>query len=155
VNAQGASARVDAHNALEFPAVVAIIAGLCTSEPGRAAVLSLRPRLVDRVWADNEHALVEDATGFFQSGRDFGFDGAVDTVPLIEPTEKGASLSAADLRRIADTERSLRKAAIALREDQRPPGPLRGLTGQRQTTDAVVAAIDRAVEPDGRVSDAA
>ncbi len=155
MNAERASARVDAHNALEFPAVIAIIAGSCTSEPGRQAVLSLRPRMGDRAWADSEHALVEDAAGFFQSGRDFGFDGAVDTVPLVEPTEKGASLSAADLRRIADTERSLRTAVTALREDQRSPGPLRSLAGQRQTTDAVIAAIDRAVEPDGRVSDAA
>lgn len=155
MNAAGESSCGAALSALEFPTVIDSIAKLCTAEPGRLAVLDLRPQLGDRAWAEDEQALVEDTVGFFQAGGDFGFGGAVDTVPLVEQAEKGAALSALDLRRIADTERSLRKAVAALYDDQRPPGPLRALAKQHQRTDDVVSAIDRAIEEDGRVGDSA
>jgi DNA mismatch repair protein MutS2 len=141
--------------ALEFAHVTHAIARLATCEPGRRAVLSIRPRLGELVWADAEQALVEDAVGYFTAGGDFGFDGAVDVEPLVEHALKGASISGADLRSIADTEASLRRAVARVREAKRPDGPLRELAGRRARTDETIAAIERAIEADGRVGDAA
>jgi DNA mismatch repair protein MutS2 len=155
VNPEGNGPSDAVLSSLEFASVIGGIAASATSPPGRAAVLAMRPRLGDRAWAQGQLALVEDAAGFFQSGRDYGFGGAIDTTPLVERAEKGAALSGSDLRRLADTERSLRAAVSALREDQRPSGPLRRLAQQRERTDELIVAIDRAVEEDGRVADGA
>ncbi len=155
MNSAGATPHDGALQSLEFGAVIDGIAASATCEPGRAAVLAIRPRLGDRAWAIDQLALVEDAVGSFQAGVNVGFGGAVDIAPLVERAEKGASLSGADLRRLADTERSLRSAVAALQAEQRPAGPLRRLAGQRERTEDLVAAIDRAVEEDGRIADAA
>ena len=155
MNPAGAGPSIAVLSSLEFAAVVDGIASSATSEPGRAAIFALRPHLGDRAWAEAELSLVEDAAGFFQAGGDYGFSGAVDTVPFIERAEKGSALAGIDLRRLADTERSLRTTVATLEADQRPAGPLRALAQRRERTDGVIAAIDRAVEEDGRVADGA
>jgi DNA mismatch repair protein MutS2 len=141
--------------ALEFPAVIEEIAALSTCGTGRSAVLALVPRLGDVDWAREEHALVEDTSGFFLAGQDMGFAGAIDAVPLVEQAKKGASLSALDLRELADTERKVRIAAKAVADAKRPQGPLVALARMRRSTDALETAIDRAVDDEGRVLDAA
>ena len=155
MNPAGAGPSSAVLSSLEFAAVIDGIAALATSDPGRGAILTLRPQLGDRAWATAQLNLVEDAVGFFQAGLDYGFGGAVDTVPLIERAEKGSALPGVDLRRLADTERSLRAAVAALEADHRPAGPLRALAKERERTDDVIAAIDRAVEEDGRIADGA
>ncbi len=140
---------------LEFAAVIDAIASVSTSQPGRSAVLAIRPRLGDCDWAQVELELVSGAVSFFQAGEDFGFGGAVDTIPLVEQAERGAALSGMDLRRLADTERSLRTAVASLHGDERHAGPLAALADRRERTDDVIAAIDRAVEAEGRVADGA
>lgn len=142
-------------SSLEFATVTANVAALATSNPGRDAIFSLHPRLGDREWASSQLALVEDAVGFFQAGGDIGFGGAVDTVPLLERAEKGSALAGIDLRRLADTERSLRAVIAALEADQRAAGPLRALARRREHTDDIIATIDQAVEEDGRIADSA
>ena len=155
MNAQGASRLDAALESLEFADVLDGIAACATSEPGRAAVLALRPTFRDRERAQQELALVDDAAGFFQTGGDIALAGAVDTSPFVERAEKGSALSAGDLRLVADTERALRTAVAAVRADERPAGVLRALASRRQQTDDAVGAIDRAIEPEGRVADAA
>jgi DNA mismatch repair protein MutS2 len=142
-------------SSLEFATVIDGIAACATSEPGRAAILALRPRLGDRTWAAEQLGLVEDAAAFFQAGGDYGFGGAIDLLPLVERSEKGSSLAGLDLRRLSDTERSLRSAVTSIAADQRPAGPLRALAQGRERTDEVIAAIDRAVEEEGRIADGA
>jgi len=155
VNAAGAGPSDAVLSSLEFATVVDGIASSATSAPGRTAILALRPHLGDRAWASAELSLVEDAGGFFQAGGNYGFGVAVDTVPFVERAEKGSTLPGIDLRRLADTERSLRTAVATLQADQRPAGPLGALAQRRERTDEVIAAIDRAVEEDGRVADSA
>ncbi len=155
MNPAGAGPSNAVLSSLEFAAVIHGIAALATSEPGREAILALRPRLGEGAWARAQLNLVEDAVGFFQAGGDYGFAGAVDTLPLVERAEKGSALPGIDLRRLADTERSLRTAVAALDADQRPAGPLRALAKGRARTDDIIAAIDRAVEEEGRIADGA
>jgi len=155
VNPAGARPSSAVLSSLEYAAVIDGVAVLATSEPGRDAILALRPHLGDRAWASAQLNLVEDATGFFQAGSDYGFGGAIDIIPFIERAEKGSALAGIDLRRLADTERSLRTAVAALMADQRPAGPLRALAKGRERTDEVIAAIDRALEEDGRIVDGA
>jgi DNA mismatch repair protein MutS2 len=155
VNEQSAS-RIDAAlESLDFADVLAGVAGNATCEPGKAAVLGLRPWLGDRERAQRELALVEDAAGFFNAGGDVAFGGAIDTSPLVEGAKKGSALSASELRMLADSERVLRNACACVRADTRPPGPLRALANQREQTDDIIAAIDHAIEPEGRVADSA
>ena len=155
MNPAGAGPSNAVLSSLEFAAVIHGIAALATSEPGREAILALRPRLGEGAWARAQLNLVEDAVGFFQAGGDYGFAGAVDNLPLVERAEKGSALPGIDLRRLADTERSLRTAVAALDADQRPVGPLRALAKGRARTDDIIAAIDRAVEEEGRIADGA
>ncbi len=155
MNVAGASPSDAALASLEFAAVIETIAGMTTSQPGRDELLATRPRLGERDWAQAELELVADAAGFFQAGRDFGFGGAIDAAPLVEQAERGASLSGIDLRRLADTEQSLRTAVESLRAAERPLGPLGALAARRERTDDVIAAVDRAVEEEGRIADAA
>ncbi len=139
--------------ALEFSTVIEEIARLCTCVVGSSVVLSLVPRLGDRAWAQTEQALVEDTTGFFMAGGDLGFGGAIDAGPLVEQAKLGSSLSAMDLRQLADAERKLRTTVRAIEQDKRPSGPLQARARGRRNTDEVITAVDRAIEEDGRVND--
>ncbi|MBV8461081.1 MAG: Smr/MutS family protein [Candidatus Eremiobacteraeota bacterium] len=155
MNAQSASRLDAALESLEFADVLDAIAACATSAPGREAVLALRPHFRDRARAHQELELVDDAAGFLQAGGDIAFAGAVDTSSFIERAEKGSALSAVDLRSIADSERALRAAVAAVRADTRPAGVLRALASRRQSTDDLISSIDHAIEPEGRVADAA
>lgn len=141
--------------ALEFSAVIEEVARLSTCEVGRRSIETIVPRLGDRAWAQAEQTLVDDTAEYFSTGGDLSFGGAIDLVPLVEQAKKGSSLSAADLRQLADTERQVRSAVIAVEAAKRPAGPLRALAAGRRATDDVAAAIDRAIDRDGTVSDAA
>ena len=141
--------------ALEFPTVIDRIASQATCAPGALAVRALQPRLGDGAWAHAEHLLVEGAVGFFQSGGTLGFSGIVDVVPLLERAQIGSVLAAQELRQIVTAERALRSATSALRADKHRAGPLQELAGQRQDSDALAREIERCIDEDGSVKDAA
>lgn len=142
-------------HALEFPAVIEEIARLSTCGVGHAAVIDLSPRLGDLDWARSELTLVEDTSGYFLAGGDLGFGGAVDAVPLVEQAKKGASLSALELRQLADTERKIRIASKTILSAKHADGPLGKLARTRRSTDALETAIDRAIDDEGRALDSA
>ncbi len=142
-------------HALEFPAVIAEIAGLSTCGVGHRAVVGLAPRLGDLQWARAQHALVEDTAGYFLAGGELDFGGAIDAAPLAEQAKKGSSLPALALRELADTERKIRTAAKAVTAVRQSAGPLHTLARSRRNTDGLVAAIERALDGEGRVLDSA
>lgn len=141
--------------ALDYPAVVASIAGYCTCGPGKAAVDALLPALGDRTWAQAEQLLVDDAVAFVQAGTDIAFHGAIDTRSLAERAEKGSTLSGSDLRHIALAENALRIAAASLVSDRGSVRALHAVAKSRMPLDQLSANIERCVAEDGTVSDAA
>jgi len=157
----------DAHAlaALEFDDVVAQIAAKTTCEPGKRAAAGLAP-LPSRAQADEEQELVEDAMAFVHAGGDIAFGGAQDVTELIARAHKGATLSGPDLHAISEAERALRAvghvAARSLNAHDpagdafaAPRGAFKTLLSRRQDTADLVRRIDAAIEPEGRVADAA
>jgi DNA mismatch repair protein MutS2 len=144
---------VAALRALEFETVLHEVAVLATCDPGRRAVLALRPRLGEQAWAQAEHALVEDASAFLLAGGSLAFAGAVDSLPLLEQAKKGASLSAIDLRRLGETEGKLREAVRAVDGAGRERSPLKDLARTRHNSDEVISLVERAIDEDGRIVD--
>ncbi len=77
-------------------------------------------------------------------------------MPIIERAALGASLSGLDLRSIAEAERALAACGrVKAQSALRPTGAFKELLGRRVDTSALIAHIDRAIEPEGRVADAA
>ncbi|HXW52345.1 MAG TPA: Smr/MutS family protein [Candidatus Acidoferrales bacterium] len=146
---------VSALQALEFPQVIDEVARFSTCGVGRTAVLSLAPRLGEVEWAKGQHALVEEVTGFFLAAGDLSFGGAIDAAPLLEQAKKGSSLSALELRQLAETERKIAVASRGLATRQQKTGPLAALARSRRNTDALASAIEAAVDEEGRVQDGA
>ncbi|HEV2908124.1 MAG TPA: endonuclease MutS2 [Candidatus Eremiobacteraceae bacterium] len=157
--------------ALEFDDVVAQLAAKTTCEPGKRAILAMRP-LTTRQQADEEQTLVEDAMAFVQAGGDIALGGVSDISELIARAEKGATISGIELRAIAEAERALRSIAANVAPERsssvvssersrpadalaRPRGAFKALLARRQDTRDLVRKIDDAVEPEGRVADAA
>ena len=107
--------------ALEFDDVIAQIAAKTTCEPGKRAILAMRP-LATRQQADEEQTLVEDAMSFVQAGGDIALGGVSDISELIARAEKGATISGIELRAIAEAERALRSVAanVAPERSSRP-----------------------------------
>ena len=139
--------------ALEYPAVLDKISERATCEPGRAAVLALRP-IADLAHADGEQGLVEDAAAYLQAGGDISLAGAVDVSESVARARKGGVLAGVELHDIAQSEQILGRASVAIRE-ARSRGPLRALVGLRVPCDQVVRRIDEAVEESGRLADGA
>ena len=146
---------------LEFDAVIAQIAAQTTCAPGKNATARLAP-LSDRAAADAEQGLIEDAGAFLHAGGDLVFGGADDVTELIARAGKGASLSGADLRALAQAERVLHAVARAPRTQAPtadalavPRGAFKALLARRQDTSDLVRRLDDAIEPEGRVADGA
>ena len=157
--------------ALEFDDVIVQIAAKTTCEPGKRAILALRP-LHTRQQADEEQTLVEDAMAFLQAGGDIALGGVSDVTELVARAEKGATISGIELRAIAEAERALRSIAANVAPERsssvvssegsrsadalaRPRGAFKALLARRQDTRDLVRKIDDAIEPEGRVADAA
>ncbi|MBC5807732.1 MAG: hypothetical protein DLM53_07730 [Candidatus Eremiobacter antarcticus] len=141
--------------ALDYPAVIATVAGYCTCAPGKAAIASLEPALTDPTWAEREQLLVDDAAAFVQAGTDVAFQGVVDTRALAERAEKGSTLSGSDLRHIALAEGALRTAAASLTAERSTARPLHAIAASRTALDQICANIERCIAEDGSVADAA
>ncbi len=141
---------------LEFPRLMAHVAGRASSAPGAAAVRAMRPR-TDREWIEAEHARVNAVRVLLQS--ELGWP----TEPIPELGEalrrlriEGLTWSALELLAGATLLRSSRRMREALRDPRRPAIPLAYLTMYAQAlVDLRVRedAIARAISDDGTVRD--
>ena len=143
---------------LEFPRLLAFVAGRAHSAPGAAAVRALVPR-TDREWVDAEQrrvtsmrALVESDTGWIS-----------EAIPeLSEPLKRlrieGLAWSAAELLQGATLLRSSRRTRESLRDPRRPMIPIAMLSefvSALVDLRALEDAIGRAISEDGSVRDEA
>ena len=166
MNAPGERLDASTLASLEFEAVVDLVAARATCAPGQASVRALRPGEIAR--AEEDLALVDDAVALLQSGTDIGFGGVVDVVDAVERGALGSTLSGAELRAIAHSERALATAVDLVRRPRRdvegdvavdlhgrPPRPLLSLASRRQNTDALMRRLESAVQDDGTLADSA
>lgn len=141
---------------LEFPRLMAHVAGRASSAPGAAAVRALRPRS-DRGWIEAEHARVNAVRVLVQS--EVGWP--TEPIPELGDALKrlrieGLTWSALELLAGATLLRSSRRMREALRDPRRPAIPLAYLVAYAQ---ALVdlrpreEAIGRAISDDGTVRD--
>jgi DNA mismatch repair protein MutS2 len=141
---------------LEFPRMLAHVAGRASSSPGAAAVRALRPR-TDREWIEAEHARVNAVRVLVQS--EIGWP----TEPIPELGEalrrlriEGLTWSALELLAGATLLRSSRRMREALRDPRRPAIALAYLTAYAQALVDLRPredAIARAISDDGTVRD--
>jgi DNA mismatch repair protein MutS2 len=143
---------------LEFPRLMAHVAGRANSAPGAAAVRALAPR-TDRLWIEAEHARVGAMRSLVSS--ELGWP----SEPIPELGEalrrlriEGLTWTAVELLHAATLLRSSRRTRDALRDPRRPPvvvaflsHAMSGLVDLR----GVEETIDRALADDGSVRDEA
>lgn len=141
---------------LEFPRLLAHVAGRASSAPGAAAVRALAPR-TDREWIEAEHARVNAVRSFVTS--DLGWPS--EPIPeLAEPLKRlrieGLTWTAVELLQGATLLRSSRRMRDALRDPRRPAITLAFLVSYAQSLVDLRAqeeAIGRAISDDGSVRD--
>ncbi len=141
---------------LEFPRLLAHVAGRASSTPGAAAVRALAPR-ADREWIEAEHARVSAVRALVMS--DLGWP----TEPIPDCGEslrrlriEGLTWSALELLQGATLLRSSRRTREALRDPRRPAITLAYLATFAQALVDLRAredAIARAIGDDGIVRD--
>jgi DNA mismatch repair protein MutS2 len=141
---------------LEFPRLLAHVAGRASSAPGAAAVRALAPR-GDRLWIEAEHARVNAMRSLVAS--ELGWP--TESIPeLGEPLRRlrieGLTWSALELLAGATLMRSSRRVRDALRDPRRPAITLAYLVAY---ANALIdlrpreEAIARAISDDGTVRD--
>jgi DNA mismatch repair protein MutS2 len=141
---------------LEFPRLLAHVAGRASSAPGAAAVRALAPRS-DRDWLEKEHARVSAVRSLVLS--DLGWP--AEPIPELGDALKrlriaGLSWSALELLQGAVLLRSSRRMRDALRDPRRPAITLAYLTAYAQALIDLRTqedAIARAISDDGTVRD--
>ena len=143
---------------LEFPRLLAHVAGRASSAPGAAAVRALAPRY-DRAWIELEHARVGAVRALVTS--DLGWP--AEPIPDLGEALKrlriaGLTWSALELLQGATLLRSSRRMRDTLRDPRRPAITLAYLTSYAQALVDLRAqeeAIGRAISDDGTVRDEA
>jgi DNA mismatch repair protein MutS2 len=143
---------------LEFPRLMAHVAGRASSAPGAAAVRSLTPS-DDRRWIESEHARVEAVRALVTSELGWPSEPIPDLNEAIKRLRiEGLSWNAAELLHGATLLRSSRRMRDALRDPRRPlvvvaflSGFLESLVDLRVLEDA----IGRSIGDDGAVRDEA
>jgi DNA mismatch repair protein MutS2 len=162
--------------ALDFPTVLDRIAAAATSEPGQRAVRSLVPR-PDVAAIAQELARVDDAAELLTAGGEIDLAGVTDMAAAVERASVGGVLSGPELRRVAENEVKLEAACAVIARggiadpdvgqtskvrrrttNVRPTDdsrPLLALTKEREPTSPLARRLIDAIEPDGRVADAA
>ena len=164
MTASGAAFDDAALAALDFPSVLDRIAAEATSEPGRLSVRALSP-VPDVPAITAELSRVADAVDLLGAGGEIDLAGVADMAAAIERASVGGILSGAELRRIADNESKLESACAAIarggppsaepRAERKASGPLLVLAKERASTTPLFRRLLDALEPDGRVADAA
>lgn len=143
---------------LEYPRMLAHVAGRAASAPGASAVRALRPSR-DREWIEAEHARVHAVLALVSS--ELGWSGE----PIPELGEalrrlriEGLTWTALELLQGATLMRSSRRVREALRDPRRSPLPLAYLVSYAERLVDLRAqeeAIGRAIADDGAVRDEA
>jgi DNA mismatch repair protein MutS2 len=141
---------------LEFPRMLAYVAGRATSGPGAAAVRMLTPRC-DREWIEAEHARVGAMRALVSSDLPW----PTEPIPeLGEPLRRlrieGLTWTALELLQGATLMRSSRRVRDALRDPRRPRlivAYLQTFLDQLLDLRSLEEAIARAIADDGTVRD--
>ncbi len=163
MTASGAAFDDAALAALDFPSVLERIAAGASSEPGARAVRALTPQPKLETIAP-ELARVDDAVSLLTAGDEIDLSGVTDMAAAIDRAAVGGVLSGAELRRIAENEAKLEAACMSVtrgapssepRTDRPAAGPLFALCKERVSTTPLYRRLLDAIEPDGRVADAA
>jgi DNA mismatch repair protein MutS2 len=142
-----------AEELLEFDALLAILLGLTTAEPGRRALSALRFS-TDRVALAAGFAVIGEAVEYLGSGSELGFGGLADPAEWLERLRLPAAVleprQLLDATGLVETAADTRKTLAALRERW----PLLAARGEALADLRPVAvAIRRAVLPGGEISD--
>jgi DNA mismatch repair protein MutS2 len=143
---------------LEFPRLVAHVAGRAHSAPGAAAVRALTPR-VDRSWIEAEQQRVSAVRSFVESDTGWPSEAIPDLgEPLKRLRIEGLAWTALELLQGAVLLRSSRRVRDALRDPRRPAIGVAILAHLAQALVDLRApedAIGRAISDDGTVRDEA
>lgn len=140
---------------LEFPRVLERIAGYASSEPGRAAVLTLRP-WTESDAVDEALALADEMVGLVLRLERWSPPPIPDVEPQIRKAGvDGSVLDAEELNGILVLLRSSRLARADLRRFPGDLGRLEALSEQLVRLPEVEASLDRCLDPNGGLSDAA
>ncbi len=141
---------------LEFPRLLAFVAGRATSAPGAAAVRALSPR-TDRPWIEAEHARVDAMRALVSSEHGWISEQIPElTEPLRRLRINGLTWSARELLQGAMLLRSSRRTRDALRDPRRAAFTVAFLApfaGALIDLRAREEAIERAIAEDGAVKD--
>ncbi len=141
---------------LEFPRLLAHVAGRAHSAPGAAAVRTLEPR-ADRQWIEAEHARVGAMRALVSSDAGWPSEQIPDLAESLKRLRIGGlSWSAEELLHAAILLRSSRRTREALRDPRRPAVVVAFLVMYTQALVDLRAqeeAISRAIADDGTVKD--
>ncbi|MFO0073500.1 MAG: hypothetical protein ACK55A_15655, partial [Gemmatimonas sp.] len=137
---------------LEFPRLLAYVAGRASSAPGAAAVRALVPR-TDREWIEAEHARVNAVRALLLSELVWPTESIPDLGEALKRLRiAGLTWTALELLQGATLLRSSRRMREMLRDPRRPAIVLAYLTGYAQALIDLRAqeeAIARAISDDG------
>ncbi|MBL0172587.1 MAG: Smr/MutS family protein [Gemmatimonadaceae bacterium] len=143
---------------LEFPRLVAYVAGRAHSAPGAAAVRALVPR-VDRAWIEAEQQRVSSMRALVESDAGWSSEAIPElAAPLKRLRIEGLAWSALELLQGAILLRSSRRTRDALRDPRRPAimvAILAEFVSALVDLRAPEDAIGRAISDDGAVRDEA
>lgn len=141
---------------LEFPRLLAVVAGRAHSGPGAAAVRALAP-VTDRAMVEAEHRRVEAMRALVASDLGWPAEPIPDLgTPLQRLRIEGLGWSALELLQAAVLLRTSRRTRDALRDPRRPlviVAVLRALAEALVDLRAVEEGITRAIADDGTVKD--
>jgi DNA mismatch repair protein MutS2 len=141
---------------LEFPRLLAYVAGRASSAPGAAAVRALVPR-TDREWIEAEHARVNAVRALLVSELGWPTESIPDLGEALKRLRiAGLTWTALELLQGATLLRSSRRMREMLRDPRRPAIVVAYLTSYAQALIDLRAqeeAIARAISDDGTVRD--
>ncbi len=146
---------------LEFPRLLALVAGYATTEIGSAWIQALRPS-ADAVWAQREQRHVQEVRRLLTAGGSFDFHGLFDPAPSLEQASvPGATLEIGEIRALATLVERL--AAWQQTLIATPEGLAGQLAGIRQLSapllesgfTQLLRALEGKFEPDGSIADSA
>ena len=144
--------------ALEWEALLALVAGFAASPVGRQAILDLKPS-TDEVWIARQHQLTEELRLLLAEQTSIPVGGLFDpTQHAAKAQIPGAALEANELQAVARLANDVASWQALL---QSPParlvGKLMGLSGLSSalTTSLrpLAESIERAIQPDGSLAD--
>ncbi len=146
---------------LEFPRLLALVAGYATTEIGGAWIQALRPS-TDIAWAQREQRHVQEVRRLLTAGGSFDFHGLFDPAPSLEQASiPGATLEIGEIRALATLVERL--AAWQQTILATPEGLAEPLAGIRQLSapllesgfTQLLRALEGKFEPDGSIADSA